>query len=244
MPKIAIIAALERELRPLTRTWPKSKFIHDGREFTACLALDAVAICGGVGEECGRRAAEAAVARYSPEILISAGFAGASVAQLQVGDTVFPAVVVDTRDGSRRETAMRHAVSNRALQAPTVLASYPAIASSARKRQLRKSYGAHLVDMEGASVARAAEAHGLEFVAVKAISDELDFEIGGLDRLVRDGQMATGSVVLYFLARPWLWPKMVRLARNTRLASENLCARLRECALTHTMVPDTQAGDR
>jgi adenosylhomocysteine nucleosidase len=123
-----------------------------------------------------------------------------------------------------------------------VLASYPRIAGCAEKRQLGKSYGAHLVDMEGAAVARAAEVHGLQFLAVKAISDDLNFEIAGLNRFVRSGGMSTGRLILYLVPRPWLWPKMIRLARNTRLASENLCARLRESGLTHTMVAGTRAG--
>ena len=235
MPKLAIIAALERELEPLVRTWPKSKFIHDGRPFTSYHTDHAVAICGGIGAECARRAAEAAVAAHSPEILISAGIAGAAVPELRVGDTVFPAVVVDTRDGSRHQTAIQHAGFPPAPLERRVLASYPAIAGPAEKRQLAKSYGAHLVDMEGASVARAAQVHGLEFLAVKAISDQLDFEMAGLNRFVRSGQMATGALVVYLMPRPWLWPKMIRLGSNTRLASRNLCARLHERVLAHTI---------
>ncbi|MBO0910379.1 MAG: hypothetical protein J2P13_01190 [Acidobacteria bacterium] len=242
MPKVAIIAALERELAPLVRTWQKSKFSDGAREFTAYSTDYAVAICGGIGAECAGRAAEAAVRKYSPEILISAGFAGAAVRELHAGDAVSPAVVVDTRDGSRHRTAIHHAALSPAPEARTVLASCPLIAGCAEKRELRKSYGAHLVDMEGASVARAAQAHGLQFLAVKAISDEVNFEIAGLNRFVRAGKMATGSLVLHLLPRPWLWPKMIRLARNTRLASQSLCARLRESALANTMVSGTRAG--
>ena len=242
MPKIAIIAALERELAPLVRSWPKSKFIHDAREFTAYAADNAVAICGGIGAECARRAAEAAVRRYSPEILISAGTAGAAAGELRAGDTVWPAVVVDTRAGSRHETAIHPGAPGPRPGPRTVLASYPAIAGCAEKRQLRKSYGAHAVDMEAAAVARAAEVHGLPFLAVKAISDDADFEIRGLNRFVRAGGVAAGSLILHLIPRPWLWPRMIRLARNTRLASESLCACLRESVLTHTMGSGTRAG--
>jgi adenosylhomocysteine nucleosidase len=117
-----------------------------------------------------------------------------------------------------------------------VLASSELIASSHLKRQLAKSYGAHVVDMEAAAVARAAQKHNLRFVAVKAISDEVDFDIPELNRFVRGGRFATESFVLYAAPRPWLWFKMLRLARNTKRASENLCAWLRESALTHTIV--------
>ena len=107
MPKIAIIAAIERELWPLIKNWRSVKAEHEDREFTFYESDYAVAVCGGMGAEYGRRAAEAVIMKYSPEIMISAGVAGALVPELRVGDTVFPAVVIDARDGSRHESAWR-----------------------------------------------------------------------------------------------------------------------------------------
>jgi nucleoside phosphorylase len=237
MSRIAIIAALERELWPLIHDWPTTDFTHEGRKFTFYEGNYAAAVCGGIGYEYGRRAAEAIVARYSPEILISAGIAGALVPELHVGDTVFPAVVIDTQDGSRHETAIKDAVLGNSPLCRTVLASYPEIASTTQKRQLAKSYGAQVVDMEGAAVARAAQQHKLPLVAVKSVSDELGFEIADLNLFVRAGRIQTLRLVIYVVFRPWLWLKLLRLGRNTRIASQNLCAWLRESALTNTIVP-------
>lgn len=239
MPRIAIIAAIERELWPLIRSWRSVKVEHEGREFTFYESDYAVAVCSGMGAEYGRGAAEAIIVRYSPELLISAGIAGALVPELRVGDTVFPAVVIDSTDGSRHQTVIRDAALGGSSLARTVLVSFPEVAGATQKRQLAKSYGAHLVDMEGVSVARAAQVHNLPFLAVKAVSDEVDFEIADLNRFIRGGQFATGLLVLYLLPRPWLWLKMLRLARNTQLASHNLCAWLRESALTNTIIPGT-----
>ena len=119
----------------------------------------------------------------------------------------------------------------------TILATYPEIASVAQKQQLAKSYGAHAVDMEAAAVARAAEKHGLPFIAVKAISDDLSFELPEMNRFIRNGRFLTRNFVFHIAVRPWLWLRVLRLARNTRLASENLCAWLRESVLTNTIVP-------
>lgn len=242
-PRIAVIAALERELRPLIKNWPKSEFAHQDREFTFYESDYVVVVCGGIGAECARRAGEAAVTKYSPELLISAGAAGALVPELHVGDVVFPTVVVDTGDGSRHETAIRDAALGKTPLARTVLASFAEIAGSAQKRQLAKSYGAHAVDMESAGVARVAQIHALSFLAVKGISDDLTLDLSELNRFVRHGQFATIPFVLYVAVRPWLWLKMIQLARNTRLASENLCAWLRESALTHTIVPGMNSSD-
>ena len=172
MPKIAIIAALERELLPLVKTWRKSAVQQGGRNFVFYESNYAVAVCGGIGAESARRAAEVAVRKYSPEVLISAGVAGALAAELHVGETIFPATVIDTGDGSRHETAIGPSPVAKTVLGRTVLATYGEVATAAQKRQLAKSYGAHAVDMEAAAVARAAESHNLLFIAVKAISDE------------------------------------------------------------------------
>jgi len=237
--KIGIIAALEREVQPLVKGWFSSCVQHEGRDFAFYERGYAVVVCGGIGPERARRAAEAVIAKYSPELIISAGVAGALVPDLHVGDTIFPAVVIDTQDGSRRESAIQNAPIGNSPLARTVLATYPEIASIAQKQQLAKSYGAHVVDMEAVAVARAAEKHGLPFIAIKAISDELNFELPEINRFTRNGQFQTGKFVVYIALRPSLWLRVFRLARNTRLASENLCAWLRESVLTNTIVPRT-----
>jgi adenosylhomocysteine nucleosidase len=237
LKKTVIIAALERELRPLVKQWPATTVRHEGREFTFYESDYAIAVCSGIGPEAARAAAEAIIAQHSPDLLISAGVAGSLVPELHVGETIFPTTVIDTQDGSRHETAIHDAPLGKTPLARTVLASYPEIAGAAQKQQLTKSYGAHAVDMEAAAVARAAQVHGLPFLAIKAISDELDFELPDMSRFIRGGQFQTARFLLYVAIRPWLWLRVFRLARNTRIASENLCAWLRESVLTNTIVP-------
>jgi len=234
--KIAIVAALEREVLPLVKNWQTTVVQHEGRAFTFHESNYAVVVCGGIGPEAARRAAEAAVVKYSPEVIISAGIAGALVPELRVGETIFPALIIDAQDGSRHETAIKTApVANTPFRRTTVV-SYPQIAGVAQKQQLTKSYGAQAVDMESAAVARAAMTHNLRFVAIKSISDEYDFEMPEMSQFVRNGQFQEKRFALHVALRPWLWLPVVHVARNTKLASENLCAWLRESALTHTIV--------
>jgi adenosylhomocysteine nucleosidase len=239
--KIAIIAALEREISSLVKGWRSNRIEHEGCTFTFHEGDHAVVVCGGIGAEAARRAAEAAIIHYSPDLLISAGVAGALVPELNVGDTIFPALVIDTQDGSRHETAIHHAPIGNTALGRTILASFPEIASVSQKQQLAKSYGAHAVDMEAAAVARAAQSHNLPFLAVKAISDDVRFEIPEMNRFVRQGRFETKLFLLHLAPRPWLWLDVIRLARNTRIASDNLCAWLRDSVLTNTIVPGTTA---
>lgn len=238
MPTIAIIAALQREVHPLVKNWPTKVVQHEGREFTFYESSYAVVVCGGIGAQAARRTAEAAIVKYSPEILISAGIAGALVPELHIGETIFPALVIDAQDGSRHETAIKNApVANTPL-GRTTLVSSPQIVGAAQKHQLAKSYGAQAVDMESTAVARAAMTHNLPFLAIKSISDESDFEMPEMAPFVRNGEFQEKRFALHVALRPWLWFRVLRVARNTRIASENLCAWLRESALTNTIVTE------
>ena len=236
MPNIVIIAALEREIKPLVRRW-RSAQSSDSASHLIFESDYAVVVCGGIGPEAARHAAEAAVARYSPKVLISAGIAGAVTSELRVGDTIFPATVIDASDSSRHTSAIQHAPIAGNPLAKTTLVSYPEIAGAEQKQKLGNAYAAHAIDMEAASVARVADTHGIRFVAVKTISDEMNFEMPDFARFIRGGEFRTAAFAVHVAVRPRLWLKVARLARNTKLASENLCAWLRESALTNTIVP-------
>ncbi len=103
MPKVAIVAALEREVSGLTKNWTRVEREHEGRSFIFFERDEMVVVCGGIGLDPARRAAEAVITLYRPNVLQSVGFAGALDASLHVGDVFAPAVVIDARDGSRTE---------------------------------------------------------------------------------------------------------------------------------------------
>src|SRR5579864_9366433 len=100
MSRIAIVAALEREVRPLIKGWRVSQKEADGRRFRFFEQGNSVVVCAGIGAEAARRAAEAVIAVYAPTVIYSAGFAGALDPTLKVGDVVQPRKVVNANDGS------------------------------------------------------------------------------------------------------------------------------------------------
>jgi adenosylhomocysteine nucleosidase len=219
--KIVLVAALEREIGGLTRGWKRVEREHVGRKFVFLAKDGVVAVCGGMGTDAARRAAEAAIGFYRPERLRSVGFAGALDGTLRVGDIFVPGAVVDARDGSRVE--IRHGTG--------VLVTFMAVAGAEQKRSLARAYGAGAVDMEAAGVAAAANAHGIEFDAVKVISDELDFEMAEMARFIDGrGQFKTGSFAVFALLRPWLWRRVARLASNSSKAARALAGHLENIA--------------
>jgi adenosylhomocysteine nucleosidase len=92
-----------------------------------------------------------------------------------------------------------------------------------------KKYGADAVDMEAYSVADVARIYRILFRAIKVISDERDFPMPPMGRFISEqGRFRTGSFIIYSLIRPWIWPTVVNLARNSHRAADALCARLKQ----------------
>ena len=56
MPKLAIVAALEREVWPLVKDWKVSERECDGKKFKFFEKADSVLVCGGIGAQAARRA--------------------------------------------------------------------------------------------------------------------------------------------------------------------------------------------
>jgi adenosylhomocysteine nucleosidase len=220
MPKVAMVAALEREVWLLVKDWRVSQRDFESRRFKFFENEDTVVVCGGIGAEAARRACEAVITMFHPEVVISVGYAGALAPALKVGQVFVPRVVVDAGDGSRVETA---------TAGEGVLVSCSSVAGVEQKGALANTYGAQAVDMEAAAVARGAQTHGIAFLAVKAVSDEMDFSMPPTDRFVRhDGQFQTARFAAFAVLRPWLWPGLLQLSRNSKRATEALCVRLRQ----------------
>lgn len=219
MSKVAMVAALEREIAPLIKNWTRIQREHEGHKFSFFEQDDIVAVCGGIGMQPARRADDAVIALYHPAELHSVGFAGALNKSMHVGDILSPAVVIDARDGSRHQ-----------LPGGTgTILTFMAVADAAQKRKLAQAYAAAAVDMEAAAVAAAADVRGIVFGATKVISDELDFDMPSIGNFVSaEGRFKTPSFVLYVVLRPWRWKSVAVLARNSKKASRALCANLED----------------
>jgi adenosylhomocysteine nucleosidase len=232
-PKIAIIAAIEREVWPLVRRWRVAKHTYDGRNFKFFEQEEKVVVCGGIGGDAGRRATEAVIQLYHPRLLISAGFAGALDPKLRVGNIVVPAFVIDGDDGSRFETR----------SGKGTLVSSPSIAGSGQKAKLAKKYGADAVDMEGAAVGRGAHSHGIPFMAVKSLSDEFGFELPPMQQFVDpSGRFRVLAFAAFVAFRPWLWIKTFTLSKNSMAASESLCRWLEQYKHDPQKMENSAAG--
>lgn len=219
MSKVAMIAAMEREVAPLVRGWKKGALVTADRRFTLFEREGVLAVVCGIGCKNAELAARAAVEQFHPSALMSVGLAGALIRSLKVGSVFTPSVVVDAADEAEyRCSAEAGRVSG------GVLVSSGEIAGAEAKQDLVNRFHALVVDMEAAGVARVAQQERIGFRCVKAISDEADFAMPPMARFLDSfGAFQSGRFAVWVAVRPWQWARIAALARNSRRATRALC---------------------
>jgi adenosylhomocysteine nucleosidase len=180
---VAVVFALHREAGPFLRRKP-------GVPYAVC----------GVGREDARLAADVLIAAMRPRLIISAGFCGALVPSLRVGDIVT----------SPRLVTVDHLV-----------------ADPAEKRRLAELHHADAVDMESAAIAEVCAERGVAFLAVRAVSDTVDTALSPeLVRLLSGGRVSAWKAIRALVGKPSLLGEFRRLARDTRIAANKLAEAL------------------
>lgn len=175
--------------------------------------LNAVVAVGGIGEAFARRAAEVAIKRAQPKLLLSAGIVGAISPKLKVGDVGRIREVVDVATGSTYATT----------GGDWILATSQDVSDAAEKSQYLTKFGADVVDMEAAAVAQVAKERGLEFAAIKAISDDAEFDMPPLNRFIDNGRFDTRRFLIYVALHPRWWGALGKIKKNSEIATEKLC---------------------
>ena len=182
---VAVLFALEREAAPFRTLARGMPGVHSH--------------VAGVGRRRARVAAERALADASPRLIVAAGFCGALVPDLRVGDVVTERIVTVDR----------------------------LVADPAEKRRLAEAHHAVAVDMESAAVAAVCAERGVSFRTVRAVSDTADTALSPrLVRLLSGGSVSPLKALAAVARQPSLLAEFVRLARDTSVAARNLAAEL------------------
>jgi len=217
--EFGFVAALEREVSGLVHGWSSTNERIAGIERRIYQKQNAALLCAGTGVGRAYAAAKLLIEKRSPEMLISIGFAGACVPEPGPGGIVVPATVLEAGTGNMFPCAFGRGQ----------VVTLDRVAGRALKQCSAARFGAVAVEMEAAGVAAAASECGREFAAIKAISDGADEDLGFLADFVRPEGFATGRFIAHIAFRPGLWPSVVALQRNSKLASMALHRAVDEC---------------
>jgi adenosylhomocysteine nucleosidase len=215
--KVGIVSAMDREVAPLLKDWRRGTLTSGTREFSIWAKGGHSYIQSGIGRQLALAAARALVADQRPDILISAGFAGALTPLLSVGETITVGTVIDVQTSDRFDLSF----------GTGTLVSAVNIADETEKKRLAAKFKAQAVDMEASAVAQVARESGIPFCAVKAISDELGFVMPPFNAYVdQDGKLELNRFAAHMAIHPGYWPSLMQLARNSKIAAAELSSAL------------------
>ena len=218
--RIAIIAALPGELKQLVNSGFRRVPCRQrhARKWVCTMSEDVwVAVCAGMGADAARRAFAEAESEGKIDLVLSVGWAGALVEDLNPAGAYIASAVVDARTGERFELAS-------GLR-DVVLVTSAEVAQATEKRRLAGTYGAKLVDMEAAVIVRLAQMRGIPVICLKAVSDDVGEVLPDFNAFIdREGQMRLGVFVGHVLLRPRYWGALIRLGRASSAGAHSLAS--------------------
>lgn len=194
----------------------------------------------GAGAQNAARAATQLFAAHPDAIkyLLICGFAGGLAQGVRPETLVLADRVMDESEDAHTPATIYSAdsdllcaaesvrLSGLSLRRGTLVTAARVLLSPEEKRALARRTGALAVDMETAGAERVAQAHGIPWLAVRAITDgpedamPLDFNA----LADPDGNVYTGPVLHATLLRPWKIPALARLGLRSARAARNLAA--------------------
>jgi nucleoside phosphorylase len=217
MARVAIIAAMFREVHPLVRGMQPLRYLPDKRVHLY-QNESAIIAYAGMGRERAVVACRAALATGEIAALVSAGWAGGLNPAALPGQVVQPAVVIDAFSGKRWQGS----------GGSGTLVTVQLVAGVEEKRRLGELYHGDYVDMEASAVAECAgEAH-LPFQCFKAISDAHDARLPDMNQFNRNGQFSAWRFMAHIGVRPALWRVVADMSRTSLDSRDALCKRVEE----------------
>jgi adenosylhomocysteine nucleosidase len=177
-----------------------------------------IASVGGIGTARAHAATVRLLDAVDVEWLIIVGITGALDDETPIGTLVLPDRVVNGADGSQyRPKPLPLGDAHGALWTTDKVLVDPAVHARLRAR------GVISLDMETAAIAKVCDERGVPWSVVRAISDRaidgsVNAEIIGL--CYPDGRVNYLAVARYLISHPVAVPRLVRLARGSKLAIE------------------------
>lgn len=235
---IALIAALPEEVKPLLARTGFSR-----KEQLAGFPLyrsrfggqDLFLLQSGMGPKNAAAAARTLLNSFTPKLIINFGLGGAVAAGPRVADLVLATRLLVSEGGEFREQSgptlplaeeFMAATGNGSCLRATFITAAETMPKAALRKALPAGTQTPVLEMETAAIARVAGEQGVPLLAVRAISDDCDEELGFTVAEFCDADLRIRPLKVLFtiLKRPGIVPQLIRLARNSRQAAEALAA--------------------
>jgi len=243
--KVLITFAVDTEFAPWKKAQALRSLSRNGISFqrAAISGMDVDFVVTGMGAV---NAGCAGVLMRDPyDFVIASGFAGGLRRGINVGDIVVarsvqqfgkPKLIASDADHFMRATAQGATVVD------TLLSLDHVAAASEEKAALAPF--ADAADMESFAVLSAADTHRIPAVAIRAISDSVEYDLPqGVDTFVNPtGQVNITGVAKYVARHPGAVPAVIRLGIRSKSAAESLAHFLE--AYLRSFAPASVSPDR
>ena len=229
--RIAFICAMPMELKPLVKKLSLHKTEIGGvTVHTGTLGgREVVAIVTGMGTELAAEGTRRMLDALSVDRVVVVGITGAVENETPIGTLILPEVVVNSATGTEhRPAALGDGKSHGKMWTTDVLLT------DAEHIAGLRAQGVVSLDMETAAIAELCETRGIPWSVFRVISDRatdgsIDEEVFHLSN--QDGTPNPRAVARYFAKHPGRIPRMARLAKGARLATETAAdAAIRACS--------------
>jgi nucleoside phosphorylase len=217
---IAFVCAMPMEARPLARKLS----LHPDRAGEVehrsgrLAGHPVVAVVTGMGIRLATDQTIRLLDAIPVDRVVVVGITGAVEDTTPIGTLVLPEVVVNSATGAEyRPSPLGGGAPSGKMWTTDMLLTEPEVIAGLR------AHGVVALDMETAAVAEVCEGRGIPWSVFRAISDRatdgsIDEEIFHLSH--QDGTPDGPAVVRYVLKHPGRIPRMARLARGAKLATE------------------------
>jgi adenosylhomocysteine nucleosidase len=226
--RILFVGADAMELAGLWRRCRQARACHLPVDWARTARLgqhEIILAANGAGAARAAAAVEAAAAGFAPDALVSLGFCGALAPRLNVADIVVAAALWIGPPPPLPSPWPPSMVASDHPHHSGPICSLDHVAQTAAEKHQLGSAGAIAVEMEAAGVAARAEALGLPFYCIKAVTDlageDLSIDFNSLLR--SDGHFDKIEILKSALRHPSLrLPELLRLRRRCLRAREVL----------------------
>jgi adenosylhomocysteine nucleosidase len=231
---ICIIAAMKEEvslIKGRMEISDRPSFGHAKGFLGTWLGRQILVVQSGVGKNRARNVLAKALDAYSPNLVISCGFAGGLNKDLKLGDVLIADTVIDSTKKSNKildstEVIKAKEMSNGfafGIYNGPLITSDEAVCAPKKKKELGEQNSALGVDMETSALLEVTSQRSIPLVSIRVISDTVDQELANFSPCFdENGNVSKMKAGWYILTNPSLIPMAMSLKSQMPVAVKNM----------------------
>ncbi len=235
-PHVLLLAALRDELGPTVSALQLQWSTGGGEAKGEFEGIATTAAATGMGAARITAAASQLIDAEGPSSILLVGLAGGLDPGLKAAEVRRIVRILDEHGGTYAlkcgGVPQTQEVDDPAAANPhhevgataTLLSVDKVISSVEQKAELFDRYGAAMVDMESAALARLAAQRGLPLTVLRAVSDPADQVLPpqAATWVREDGSIDTRAAMMFLATHPWMAGKLMSLRRHAQAAAHAL----------------------